>query len=328
MRLIVRHAGFFTTVQDLGRRGFRRFGVSVGGALDPHALRTANLLVDNPETAAGLEITLGGFRGQFDDRRVIAWCGGGFDVRIGPNVLPAGHAGVIEPSQELVVDPPKVGCRAWLAISGGVDVPPVLESRSTDLRGDFGGLDGRALRAGDVVPLGSAPNDKEENRGFPADAAISAWSAPAGWSTTARENPLLRFVRGMEWNQFHSSAHEALAAQPFLVSQDSNRMGARFESPVLWREDQRDLISEAVMPGTLQVPPSGKPILLLRDCQTIGGYPKIAHVISVDLPIAAQLRPGDQVRFREVSLADAHRFLFQRERDLGLFRVGLETRGQ
>src|SRR5689334_14953707 len=132
MKLNVRHAGFITLVQDLGRTGYRRYGVSVGGALDPHALRVANLLVENDEGAAGLEITLGGFRGHFDDRRLVAWCGGGFDVRIGSVALPAGHVGAVRPGDELVVNPPKLGCRAWLAISGGIDLPKVLESRSTD----------------------------------------------------------------------------------------------------------------------------------------------------------------------------------------------------
>ena len=327
MRVTVRHAGFLTTVQDLGRRGFQRFGVSIGGALDHHALRVANLLVNNSENAAGLEITLGGFQCQFDDQRLIAWCGGRFEVRIGSISLPAGHVGVVDPGEELTIGAPEIGCRAWLAISGGVDVPPILESRSTDLRADFGGLDGRALRSGDVIRLARQPNSEDHPAGLSTNGKISAWSAPVDWSNTARERPVLRFVRGLDWNRFHPSSHQVLTSAAFNVSPDSDRMGARLDGPLLWQEDRRDLISEAVIPGTIQVPPSGKPILLLGDCQTIGGYPKIGHVIAVDLPIAGQLRPGDQVRLREVSLAQAHRLLFQRERDFGLFRVGLETRG-
>ncbi|HEY4283519.1 MAG TPA: biotin-dependent carboxyltransferase family protein [Chthoniobacterales bacterium] len=326
MKLTVRHAGFITLVQDLGRIGFRRFGVSVGGALDPHAMRIANLLVENDEAAAGLEITLGGFRGHFDDHRLVAWCGGGFDVRIGSVSLPSGHAGAVEPGEELVVNPPKIGCRAWLAISGGIDLPKVLDSRSTDMRAEFGGLDGRALRAGDVIPLGRQPNGADDLAGLLRKDKVSTWSAPANWTSTARNSPTLRFVRGMNWDCFDPSAHEIFVQHAFAVSQDSNRMGARLEGPLLWRRDQADLISEAVAPGTVQVPPSAKPILLLGDCQTIGGYPKIAHVVTVDLATAAQLRAGDRVRFREISMPDAHRLLLQRERDFGLFRVGLEAR--
>ena len=324
--LTVRHAGFITLVQDLGRIGFRRFGVSVGGALDLHALRVANLLVENDENAAGLEITLGGFRGVFEDRRLLAWCGGGFDVRLGSFTLPAGHVGVIEPGEELVVNPPRIGCRAWLAISGGINVPMILDSRSTDLRAEFGGLDGRVLRPGDVIPLGTPSNGANDIFSLLRNDRISPWTAPANWTSTARGSPVLRFVTGGDWRCFDVSAHKLLAVQTFSVSADSNRMGVRLEGALLWRKDDRELISQAVTPGTLQVPPSGKPILLLGDCQTIGGYPKLAHVITVDLAIAAQLRPGDQVRFREVSLPEAHRLLFQRERDLGLFRVGLEAR--
>jgi antagonist of KipI len=326
MKLSVRHAGFITMVQDLGRTGFRRFGVSLGGALDAHALRIANLLVENDEGAAGLEITLGGFRGHFDDRRLVAWCGGGFEVKIGSIPLPPGHVGVVDVGEEVIVNPPKMGCRAWVAISGGVNVPEVLDSRSTDLRAEFGGLDGRALRPGDVIPLGPQTNGAEDVAGLLKEDKVSAWSAPSGWTSTARNSPMLRFVRGSNWNCFDVSAHELFGHHPFMASQDSNRMGVRLEGPLLLRKDYADLVSEAVAPGTVQVPPNARPILLLGDCQTIGGYPKIGHVITVDLAPAAQLKGGDQVRFREVSLPDAHRLLLQRERDLGLFRVGLEAR--
>ena len=326
MKLTLRHPGFFTLVQDLGRIGFRRYGVSVGGALDPHALRIANLLVENEDGAAGLEITFGGFRGQFEDRRLVAWCGGAFDVRIGTESLPAGHVGAIDLGEELIVNPPKLGCRAWLAISGGIDVPKILESRSTDLRAELGGLDGRTLRAGDVVPLGPQTNGAVELSNLLRKERVSNWSAPANWISTATDSPVLRFVRGHEWDSFDVSAHENFLEKPFTVSAESDRMGARLDGPFLLRPEGGDLISEAVAPGTVQVPPNAKPILLLGDCQTIGGYPRLAHIVTVDMAIAAQLRPSDSVRFREVSLAEAHRLLLQRERDLGLFRVGLEAR--
>jgi antagonist of KipI len=139
----------------------------------------------------------------------------------------------------------------------------------------------------------------------------------------ANPNPILRFLRGTDWTRFNASTLQRLTSESFSASPDSDRMGVRLDGPELKREDETDLISEAVAPGTIQVPPSGKPILLLGDCQTIGGYPKIAHVISVDLGVAAQLRAGDRVRFSEVSLQDAHRLLMERERDLERFRIGL-----
>jgi antagonist of KipI len=238
----------------------------------------------------------------------------------------------LQAGDELKFRPPQIGCRAWLAISGGVDVPIVLGSRSTDLRANFGGFDGRALRDGNLVPLRPRP-------GSPIPATrISSWTAPHDWVSPARPNPILRFVRGTDWTRFNppsrgygvagASTLQRLTSEPFTVSPDSDRMGVRLSGPELPRADNVDLISEAVAPGTVQVPPSGQPILLLGDCQTIGGYPKIAQVITVDLGIAAQLRAGDRVRFLEVSLGDAHQLFLQRERSLERFRIGLSLRDQ
>jgi antagonist of KipI len=327
MEMIVTRGGFLTSVQDLGRTGFREFGVSTSGALDPFALRVANLLVGNDKGAAGLEITLGGLQLRFNDKRIVAWCGGDFDVRVGLKLLLAGHAARVEAGEEIKFGRVQIGCRCWLAVSGGMDVPIVLGSRSTDLRASFGGFAGRALRDGDAVPLGKWPGSSASAEGTAdkstAATGISSWTAPHDWVSPAKRDPILRFIRGADWNRFNVSALQRFTSESVVVSPDSDRMGVRFESPELKRMDDVDLISEAVAPGTIQVPPSAKPILLLGDCQTIGGYPKIGHVITVDLGIAAQLRAGDRVRFSEVSLADAHRLLLERERDLERFRIGL-----
>ena len=318
MSLFVERAGFLTSVQDLGRTGYRQFGVSSGGALDSFGLRVANLLVGNNEAAAGLEITLGGLRLRFEDESVVSWCGGEFQVQIASTALPAGHAAHVQAGGRLKFDHPQIGCRAWLAISGGIDSPPILGSRSTDLRAHFGGIEGRTLRDGDQLHLGNVRRSQSA-----ATANISSWTASHDWVSPARPKPILRFIRGVDWNRFNVSTLERLTSAAFAVSADSDRMGVRLEGPKLRRIDESDLISEAVAPGTIQVPPSGKPILLLGDCQTIGGYPKIAHVITVDLGVAAQLRAGEHVRFSEVSLADAHRLLLEREREFERFRIGI-----
>jgi antagonist of KipI len=318
MNLIVKRAGFLTSVQDVGRIGFRQFGVSTSGALDGFALRVANLLVGNDEGAAGLEITIGGLQLRFEDERIVALCGGEFDVQIGSRALLAGHVAHLQAGDELKFGRAQIGCRCWLAISGGIDVPVVLGSRSTDLRANFGGLEGRRLRDGDQLSLGEFRQSETA-----AAAGISSWTAPHDWASPASRHPSLRFIRGVDWNRFNDVTIQLFTNQQFTVSPDSDRMGVRFDGSELKREDETDLISEAVAPGTIQVPPSGKPILLLGDCQTIGGYPKIAHVITVDLGIAAQLRAGDGVRFFEVSLQDAHRLLMERQRDLERFRIGL-----
>ena len=318
MNVVVSRAGFLTSVQDLGRTGFRQFGISTGGALDPFALRVANLLVGNDEGEAGLEITLGGLQLRFDGERIVAWCGGEFDVQIGSRTLPAGHVAHLQRGDELKFGRAQIGCRCWLAVSGGIDVPVVLGSHSSDLRANFGGLEGRALRDGDQLSLGEFRQSETA-----AVAGISSWTAPHDWASPASRHPSLHFIRGVDWNRFNDVAIQRFTQHEFTVSPDSDRMGVRFDGPELKRQDETDLISEAVAPGTIQVPPSGKPILLLGDCQTIGGYPKIAHVITVDLGIAAQLRAGDGVRFFEVSLQDAHRLLMERQRDLERFRIGL-----
>ena len=321
MNAVVTRAGFLTSVQDLGRTGFRQFGVSTSGALDSFALRVANVLVGNHEGAGGLEITLGGSQLRFEDERIIAWCGGEFHVQIGSRALPAGHVARVQAGDELKLGRAQIGCRCWLAISGGIDVSIVLGSRSTDLRANFGGLEGRTLRDGDQLPLGGF----RWSQTAPA-AGISSWGGPHEWVSPGKRYPTLRFIRGVDWNRFNASTLQRLTTESFVVSPDSDRMGVRLDGPELKRDREIDLISEAVAPGTIQVPPSGSPILLLGDCQTIGGYPKIAHVITVDLAIATQLRAGDVVRFLEVSLQDADRLLLERERDLDRFRIGLSLK--
>jgi antagonist of KipI len=318
MSVIVERAGFLAMVQDLGRTGYREFGVSSGGALDSFGLRVANLLVGNNEGAAGLEITLGGLQLRFEDERVVAWCGGEFDAQIGSTPLSAGHVAHVQAGERLKFGRPQVGCRAWLAVSGGIDVPAVLGSRSTDLRAHFGGLEGRTLRDGDELRLGNFRRSQTA-----ATESISSWTAPHDWVSPAKPKPTLGFIRGVDWSRFDDGAIRRFNEHEFTVSPDSDRMGVRLEGPALKRVEESDLISEAVAPGTIQVPPSGKPILLLGDCQTIGGYPKIAHVITVDLGIAAQLRAGDRVCFSEVSMADAHRFFLEREREFERFRIGV-----
>lgn len=320
MNLHVERAGFLTTVQDQGRVGHRASGVSIGGALDQHALRVANLLVRNNATTAGLEATLGTVRLRFTDDRLLAWCGGEFEAQIGTTAIPPGHTAHIRSGEEFHLSARGSGGRAWLAVSGGIDVPLVLGSRSTDLRSGFGGLEGRALKDGDVLKL--APS-RRIPKAF-AQARVSSWFAPNEWSRTKARHTFLQVVPGAKWSDFDAAS---LVGPTFQVAADSDRMGVRLAGPVVERKSDAELISEPVAPGTIQVPPSGQPIILLGDCQTIGGYPKIAHVITVDLAVAAQLRPGDAVRFAEVSLDQAQRPLLEREREVERFRLGLELQG-
>jgi antagonist of KipI len=315
MTVSVISAGFQTTMQDCGRTGLRKFGVTPGGALDPISLRLVNLLVGNLECTAGLECISGRLRLRFHDERILAWSGGEFEVRLGDKLVPVLHCARVSTDIEIL---PQRGGRAWLAISGGIDVPEILGSRATDLRAHFGGLEGRALRDGDELPLGVESELCARVRDEIPD-HVSDWSAPR---FVGRGKPL-RIIRGKNWND---DIGPKLLAQKFRVAMNSDRMGLRLEGEEIASANRRELVSEAVTPGTIQLPPSGTPVVLLQGCQTIGGYPKIAHVITVDLGYAAQLQPLDEVRFELIELEEARQLLRKREREIALFRAGLEAR--
>lgn len=323
MKISVRSAGFLTTVQDLGRTAFRQHGVSLGGALDPHALAVANLLVGNDPADAGLEMTLGRVRIRFADDRLVAWCGGAFDVHVSGAELPVGHTAFIRAGDEIEAAAPPKGARAWLSISSGIDVPVILGSRGTDLRSRFGGLEGRALLDDDELRLHSPSRSASALMRQLETSHVTAWSAPNEWSSPAPRHPFLRVVRGADWSRFGKEAVAAVLNESYTVATASDRMGVRLQGNEITRDDRDELLSEAVAPGTIQIPGDGQPIVLLGDCQTIGGYPKIAHVITVDLPAVAQLSPGNVLRFTEITPAEAQQLLLQRTRDLGWFRAGL-----
>lgn len=315
MTVSVISAGFQTTVQDCGRTGLRKFGVTPGGALDPISLRLANLLVGNLECTAGLECVSGRLRLRFHDERILAWSGGEFEVRLGDKLVPVLHCARVSTDIEIL---PQRGGRAWLAISGGINVPEILGSRATDLRAHFGGWEGRALRDGNELPLGVESELCARVRDEIPD-HVSDWSAPR----FVARGKLLRIIRGKNWDD---NIGAKLLAQKFRIAMDSDRMGLRLEGEEIASASRRELVSEAVTPGTVQLPPSGAPVVLLQGCQTIGGYSKIAHVITVDLGYAAQLQPLDEVRFELIELEEARQLLRKREREIALFRAGLEAR--
>lgn len=297
--------GLFTTVQDLGRTGYRASGVPLSGAADVVSLRLANILVGNPEHAAGLECTLLGPTLRFEREAVIAFIGATFPgletgvaVRIAAGTVVAlGHA--------------IAGCRGYLAIAGGVDVEPVLGSRSTLVAAVLGGFEGRPLRKGDGLAVGEIGRGTRPGPSLP----LLGWRAqPTGRSTE------LRVLPGEHAEAFGAKAW----LSRFRVSSRSDRMGLRLEgNPLPVHAEAAAMASVAVFPGTVQVPPDGNPIVLLADAQTIGGYPILGHVITADLPVAAQLRPGDEISWRLVSLAEAHAALREREALIAALRETL-----
>lgn len=297
--------GMLTTVQDGGRVGHRAEGVPLSGAADPVALRVANLVVGNQEAAAALEFTLLGPELRFARDAIVALAGGAdFGLpRWRPLRLAAGET--------LKIGAAAAGCRGYLAVAGGFAVSEVIGSRSTYLRGGFGGLGGRALRDGDGLHVAAVDRRVPGNGGNWRidERVLPAYSAA----------PTVRVIKGAQAEEFSS----AWIQEEFEVTTQSDRMGARLRGAALTRNRTAELVSAPVAPGTIQVPPDGQPIVLLADAQTIGGYPQIAHVITVDLPLVAQLRPGYRVRFTEVSLEEAQALLLARERALGMLREGL-----
>jgi antagonist of KipI len=318
--------GLLTTVQDQGRPGCQRFGVAAGGAADPFAARMANALVGNEAKAALLEMALAGPQLRFDEDALVAWCGAEFDATLDGQPLPKNRPVRVPAGGTLDFSQARQGVMAWLAAAGGIAVPEVLGSRSTYLAARFGGLEGRRLVAGDALSPGPASSWAQGMlKLLRVPGQTAAWSVPPNYFGTPPLPGTLRAMRGPEWDWFSPDAHAALFQRVFRVSKDSNRMGVRLNGPPLLLAAPREMISAAVQHGVVQVPPSGQPILLGADRQTIGGYPRLAAVATVDFAGLAQLRPGDAVRFSELTVADAHALLLERERDVAMAAANLAT---
>ena len=311
MTLHVVRAGLHTTVQDLGRPGWQHAGVPEGGAMDTLALRLANLLVGNAEGAAALEVTLDGPTLRLGRAATIAIGGADLDARVDDVPLRPWQARRVRAGAQLTFGAPVSGCRAYLAVDGGIAVPVVLGSRSTYVRAAIGGLDGRALRRDDVIPLGPAATITRTRR-------LARELEPAYRDT-------LRMTPGPQLDALTRNARARLFDVPFTISARSDRMGFRLEGSALALLTPIEPRSAGVAFGTVQLPPDGTPIILMADRQTTGGYPRLGEIATVDLPSLAQRRPGDRVRLTYVSLAEAQRQYLARERALRAHRIALHA---
>lgn len=290
--------GLFTTVQDLGRWGFQSRGVPIAGAMDQYSHRLANLLVGNPPDAATLEVTLMGPSVEFGGPAMFAVSGAAFRLTLDDAPVEMNRAVEARAGARLRFGDRLRGARAYLAVGGGVDVPRVLHSRSTHVATGMGGHEGRALKAGDVLRCGSGHvRPRSSDR-------IAALPIPL-----ADGGAKVRVVEG--------AFADGLAGQRFRISTQSNRMGYRLEGTGTRTATPAGLLSSAVPTGAIQMPPSGQPILLMADHATTGGYAVAATVVAADLPIAAQLAPGDWIEFEPCSLEAADRAHDAREQSLG-----------
>ena len=309
MTIEVLRAGQLTTVQDLGRPRWQHDGVPECGAMDSWAARLSNLLVGNEEGAALLELTLTGPSLRFGRDATIALGGADFGALIDGAPLAPWRSAPIRAGSTLELGAAREGCRGYLAVAGGIDVPVVLGSRSTCLAASFGGHEGRALRAGDALSIGLAPDESRRR-------ALAVSLHP-------QHRRVVRTIRGRDFDALDATSRQALFGARFTVSARSDRMGYRLEGAKLALHEPVEQLSSAVTMGTVQLPPGGDPIVLMADHQTTGGYPVIAHVASVDLGYVAQLRAGETLAFTDISLDDAQRRYLERERMLETLRHSL-----
>jgi antagonist of KipI len=304
MSLLVLRPGMLTTIQDLGRWGYQNSGVPVAGPMDSYSHRLANSILGNPAGAAALEITLMGPELEATRATTCVVQGARFDATLNDDAVDLSRPIVVPTGGRLRFGARQAGARATLAVLGGIDVPAVLGSRSTSVASGMGPFGGRPLAAGDVLPIGNASG---------------------GNRTIGQPLPLpnggarVRVIRGPHDARFKVEAMERLLNSRFIITPQSNRMGYRLDGLPLAHSAGADILSDATPIGSLQVPGSGLPILLMADRQTTGGYPKIGTVISADLPVAGQLAPGDWIEFVECTRAEAVAALRERESALRVF---------
>lgn len=304
------------TIQDLGRDGLWKQGLGRAGAMDRLGHSLANILLGNDITAATLEIPLTPAKFKFVERTAFALVGAACGTRLDGRVLPRVFAGIAEKDQTLDLGPMTSGARTYLALAGGIDVPQVLGSRSTQLRESFGGLEGRVLAPGDRLTPASTTLPAMPKSG------LSLTMPPL--RDEQESSIVLRALPSTEYDSFDKDALTAFWSQPYSVTLQSNRQGYRLEGPKLDRTSEGELRSHGIVPGIVQVPGGGQPIIQLADSATMGGYPKIAAVIEQDLWKIGQARPGDTIRFEKIMLETAAQAVREEAELLARFEADLK----
>lgn len=301
-------AGLSTTLQDGGRTGWRQFGVSVSGVLDRPAMETANMLVGNAVNQPVLEITLGQFCAEFTRDGWFALTGAGCSAQLDDKPVWTGWRTAVKKGQRLTLKMPHRGMRSYLALDGGFAAVPMLGSCSTDVKAGFGGFNGERVNDGDSLPL-NAPQRQ--------------FARPAGVRQMLFGNRV-RALPGPEFHEFSAESREAFWRTGWQLNPQSNRMGYRLQGRALKRTETRDMLSHGLLPGVVQVPPNGQPIVLMADAQTTGGYPRIACVIEADLYHLAQIRLGEPIHFVHCTLEEALLAKREQQRALDQMARGLE----
>lgn len=306
--------GLMTTVQDLGRYGYQQYGVSVSGAMDCIAASLANILIGNNENEGLLEATITGPEIEFLSATIIAITGGDMGPLINDIPVSLNKAVAVEKGDLLSFNGIKQGCRCYVAFAGGIDVPLVMGSKSTFLKAGIGGYRGRALKAGDILKIGSLQTSPEIIGGE----ANNFYDYGSG-------KIKLRVLLGPQDTAFTDEGIETFFSNEYTVSNNSDRMGYSLEGPVIHHKESADIISDGIAMGAIQIPSKGNPIIMMADRQTTGGYTKIGNVISADLPKLAQAKPKDKILFEKVSLELAHKLYEDLEEKLDLLKTSLKS---
>lgn len=297
MNIEVLSPGMLTTVQDMGRYHFRAFGMPVAGALDQYSLMAGNIVAGNEPGAAALEMTFTGPTLRFGSDRLVCVTGGDLSPSINGDPFPCWEGVLVHKGDVLSFPGPcSRGIRAWLCVSGGMDAPIVMGSRSTYLRGGLGGIKGRKLHTGDILPLGLPDTLWARGEGFSVPVELRAAYSPG---------PVIRVLPGPQEGVFSPEGIDTFYSSFYSIGTESDRMGYRLSGPEISHKGSPDIISEAVPMGSIQVPGNGLPIIMLSDSQTTGGYPKIACVIHADLHLLARLAPGDILTFKRCGMSEA-----------------------
>lgn len=324
MSIEIKKPGFLTTIQDLGRYGSQKYGVIVGGAMDTLAVRIANMLVGNEEDEATIEVTMYGTELICNDNQLLAITGGDLEPMIGGKEVPMWRPIYMKKGQVLTFKSPQTGFYAYIALAGGINVPKVMGSRSTYIRGGIGGYKGRALQEGDVLSSKKISNkNKVILEHMHQLNQFCPWSVHYSSFYTFDKTQTIRILEGSEYDRFDKASQEALLEDMYTLTVQADRMGFQLEGIKLVLSETFELLSEGVTYGTIQVPSNGQPIILMADRQTTGGYPKIGQVISVDLPRLAQLQPGSNINFEMTTIDEAEELLMQREVDLYELKMGI-----
>jgi antagonist of KipI len=298
MSLAVIESSGLATIQDLGRNGWRRFGVPASGPMDAFAFRAAHKLVGNPVNCAAIEIGLGDVVFQALQDCVVAVTGAGYTLSIFAWEFPLWSSFYVRAGWQIHFRKTDSGMWAYLALAGGIQTPPILDSRSTNLRAHFGGLDGRALQAGDILRAVALHLSHE----------FIPRTISEDISPSYNDHPTIDVIMGPQTKNFTTEAIETFLSSEYEVTSSSDRMGYRLDGPVLNLRNKKELISEGMTFGSIQVPASGQPIVMMADSPTTGGYSKIGTVISADLPLLAQCVPGkSKIRFQKITVTKAQK---------------------